>query len=45
MGIRIIFCLFTSSMMLLSFLPFYKYDLTEARFKEIKQLIKQKAGQ
>ncbi|MEA3486248.1 MAG: MFS transporter [Thermodesulfobacteriota bacterium] len=45
MGIRIIFCLFTSFMMLLSLLPFYKYDLTEARFEEIKRLIKQKAGQ
>jgi len=24
-------------------LPFYKYDLTEAKFEEIKQLIKQKS--
>lgn len=36
LGIRIIFCLFTALMILISLLPFYKYDLTEERFEEIK---------
>ncbi len=38
-GVRIIFCLFTAAMILLSLLPFYKYDLTEERFEEIKLMI------
>ncbi len=38
-GIRIVFCLFTAFMMLLSLIPFKKYDLTEERFEEIKNLI------
>lgn len=40
-GIRIIFCLFTALMILISLLPFYKYDLTEERFEEIKRMIQQ----
>ncbi|NHZ84414.1 MAG: MFS transporter [Planctomycetia bacterium] len=42
MGVRIVFCLFTAFMILLSLLPFYKYDLTEERFEEIKLMIQQK---
>ena len=38
-GIRIVFCLFPALMMLLSFIPFFKYELTEKRFEEIKQKI------
>jgi len=38
-GIRIVFCLFPALMMLLSFVPFFKYELTEKRFGEIKQKI------
>jgi len=38
-GVRVVFCLFTALMMLLSLIPFYKYDLTEERFEEIKQVI------
>ena len=44
-GVRIVFCLFTAFMILLSILPFYKYDLTEERFEEIKLIIQQKHGQ
>jgi len=43
-GIRVVFCLFSALMLLLSLLPFYKYDLTEEKFEEIKDLIRQKAG-
>ena len=38
-GIRIVFCLFPAFALLLSFLPFSRYDLTEERFKEIKNII------
>ncbi|MBU2643511.1 MFS transporter, partial [bacterium] len=38
-GIRLVFCLFPALMMLLSFVPFFKYDLTEQRFAEIKRKI------
>ena len=38
-GIRVVFCLFPGLMMLLSFIPFRKYDLTEEKFEEIKQRI------
>ena len=41
-GIRIVFCIFTSAMVLLSLIPFIKYDLTEEKFESIKQLIRQK---
>ena len=44
-GVRIVFCLFTAFMILISLLPFYKYDLTEERFEEIKLKIQQKHGQ
>lgn len=40
-GVRIVFCLFTAFMILLSLIPFYKYDLTEERFEEIKLMIQQ----
>ena len=40
-GVRIVFCLFTALMILLSLVPFYKYNLTEERFEEIKLMIQQ----
>jgi Na+/melibiose symporter-like transporter len=40
LGIRIVFCLLPASMMLLSFVPFHKYDLTEERFEDIKNKIR-----
>jgi GPH family glycoside/pentoside/hexuronide:cation symporter len=43
-GIRIVFCAFTALMLLISLIPFRKYELTEARFEEIKRLITKKAG-
>lgn len=42
-GIRVIFCLFTAVMILLSLIPFRKYELTEERFEEIKQMIHSKS--
>jgi Na+/melibiose symporter-like transporter len=42
-GIRVVFCLFTAAMLLLSLIPFNKYELTEERFEEIKQMIKSKS--
>lgn len=41
-GIRIVFCIFTAAMVLLSLIPFFKYDLTEETFEQIKQMIRQK---
>jgi len=43
-GIRIVFCIFTAAMLLLSLIPFRKYELTEERFEEIKQLIRDQSG-
>jgi GPH family glycoside/pentoside/hexuronide:cation symporter len=40
-GIRIVFCIFTAAMVLLSLIPFMKYDLTEEKFETIKQMIRQ----
>jgi GPH family glycoside/pentoside/hexuronide:cation symporter len=40
LGVRIAFCLFPAIVVLLSFIPFYKYDLTEERFEEIKGIIR-----
>lgn len=40
LGVRIAFCLFPAIVVLLSFIPFHKYDLTEERFEEIKGLIR-----
>jgi GPH family glycoside/pentoside/hexuronide:cation symporter len=40
LGVRIAFCLFPAIVVLLSFTPFYKYDLTEERFEEIKGIIR-----
>lgn len=42
-GIRAVFCVFTAAMMLLSLIPFRRYELTEERFEEIKQLIREKS--
>ena len=41
-GIRIVFCVFTAAMLLISLIPFQKYELTQARFEEIKQQISDK---
>jgi GPH family glycoside/pentoside/hexuronide:cation symporter len=41
-GIRIIFCLFPAFVILLSFIPFMKYDLTAERFEELKKEIAKK---
>ena len=38
-GVRIIFCLFPAAMILLSFLPFSKYKMTEEEFEKIKAKI------
>jgi Na+/melibiose symporter-like transporter len=35
----IVFCLFPALLLLLGFIPFNRYDLTEERFGEIKQII------
>jgi sugar (glycoside-pentoside-hexuronide) transporter len=39
LGIRIVFCLLPALVLLLSFVPFSRYDLTEERFQEIKKII------
>jgi sugar (glycoside-pentoside-hexuronide) transporter len=38
-GIRVAFCLLPAAALLLSYLPFSRYDLTEERFEEIKRTI------
>jgi Na+/melibiose symporter-like transporter len=38
-GVRAIFCLFPAAMILLSFLPFSKYTLTEEEFEQVKAKI------
>lgn len=38
-GIRIVFCVFTALMLLISLIPFRRYELTEERFEEIKKVI------
>ncbi len=38
-GVRVIFCLFPAAMILLSFLPFRKYTLTEEEFERVKASI------
>jgi Na+/melibiose symporter-like transporter len=38
-GVRIVFCLFPAAMVLLSFLPFSKYKITEEEFEKIKTKI------
>ncbi len=40
-GIRIVFCIFTAAMILLSLIPFIAYDLDEEKFERIKQMIRQ----
>jgi Na+/melibiose symporter-like transporter len=42
-SVRIVFSLFTSFMLIISLIPFSKYELTEERFDEIKRLISKKA--
>jgi len=41
-GIRVVFCIFTSLMLLISLIPFARYDLTEEKFEAIKQMIRKK---
>lgn len=38
-GVRIVFCIFPAAMVLLSFLPFSKYKITEDEFEKIKAKI------
>jgi len=38
-GVRAVFCLFPAAMILLSFLPFSKYTLTEEEFEKVKAKI------
>ncbi len=38
-GVRVIFCLFPAAVILLSFLPFSKYKLTEEEFEKVKEKI------
>ena len=40
-GVRVIFCLFPAAMILLSFIPFRKYPLTEEEFEKVKAKIAQ----
>ena len=41
-GVRAVFCLFPAAMILLSFLPFRKYNLTEEEFERVKAQISKK---
>jgi glycoside/pentoside/hexuronide:cation symporter, GPH family len=40
-GVRMIFCLFPAAMILLSFIPFSRYILTEEEFEKVKEKIAQ----
>lgn len=42
-GIRVVFCVFTAALLLISLIPFQKYELTEERFEEIKNQIKDRS--
>jgi GPH family glycoside/pentoside/hexuronide:cation symporter len=41
-GVRVIFCLFPAVMILLSFIPFLKYQLTEEEFEKVKAKIRRR---
>ena len=43
-GVRVIFCLFPAAMILLSFIPFRKYPLTEEAFEDVKAKIAQRGS-
>jgi glycoside/pentoside/hexuronide:cation symporter, GPH family len=43
-GVRVIFCLFPAVMILLSFIPFRKYPLTEQEFEKVKAKIAQRGN-
>lgn len=43
-GVRVIFCLFPAAMILLSFIPFSKYPLTEEEFEKVKAKIAQQSS-
>jgi Na+/melibiose symporter-like transporter len=38
-GVRAVFCLFPAAMILLSFIPFSRYTLTEDEFEKVKEKI------
>jgi glycoside/pentoside/hexuronide:cation symporter, GPH family len=40
LGIRVAFCVFPAVTLIASLVPFSRYDLTEARFEEIKGIIR-----
>jgi len=42
-GVRAVFCLFPAAVILLSFVPFHKYTLTEQEFERVKALIAEKS--
>jgi len=42
-GVRVVFCLFPVAMILLSFIPFSKYPITEAEFGRIKAKIAERS--
>jgi Na+/melibiose symporter-like transporter len=41
-GVRVIFCLFPALMILIGFLPFSRYRLTEEEFERVKEKIAQR---
>jgi GPH family glycoside/pentoside/hexuronide:cation symporter len=43
-GVRVIFCLFPAAMILLSFIPFRKYPLTEEEFEKVKAKIAERSN-
>jgi len=43
-GVRVIFCLFPAAMILLSFIPFRKYPLTEGEFEKVKAKIAERSN-
>ena len=43
-GVRVIFCLFPALLILISFLPFSKYKLTEEEFERVKEKIAQRSN-
>ena len=43
-GVRVIFCLFPALMILISFLPFSRYRLTEEEFERVKEKIAERAN-
>ena len=44
-GVRLVLCVFTTGMILLSLVPLLRYELTETRFEEIKSMIREKTAE